>query len=76
MNEANKFLFVGDTVPSKPFVHGRSLKKFCIEHDIRGFNLESSGTAAVSKVILNEAFIRNENAQKALTYNAKQKTKS
>jgi len=42
VNEVNRLLFVGDTVPNKSFALGRSLKELCGEHDVRVFNLEGA----------------------------------
>jgi len=42
VNEVSRLLFVGDTVPNKPFELGRSLRGLCFEHDVRVFNLEGA----------------------------------
>ena len=42
LNEIRKLFFVGDTAPSRPFKLGQALKRFCLEHDLKAFNLEGA----------------------------------
>lgn len=41
-NNGQKLLFVGDTVPEKPFQLDEGLRQLCRRHDLRVFNLEGA----------------------------------